>query len=889
MRVANLLSARFGAQQGIKLFGMAFGLLFISATIFAQSSYVNFEGKQTSPVRLSADGTRLFAVNTPDARLSVFDVSHPSNPVLIAEIPVGIEPVSVNPRTADEVWVVNEVSDSISIVSVSQRIVTDTIYVKDEPADVVFAGGRAFVTAARKNQVVVFDATNHTQLAPITLLGENPRALAVNGAGTKVYAAFALSGNHTTMIPASNAPAQSPPTNPNLPAPPQVGLIVDARDPNWASVIKYKMPDNDVAEIDVAAMTITRYFTNIGTVNLALAVRPDTGDLYVANTEARNLVHFEPGVRGHIADSRVTRITIGTGAQTFYDLNPGVNYAVLPNLPALTNALAQPTAIAFAPGGSFFYVAAFGTDRIARMDNNGNVLSRVEIGNAVGSAADPRNKRGPRGLALNATTQRLYVLNRIANTLSIIDTSTDTLLKELPLGGFDPTPAAIRAGRGFLYDAKLSGNGTAACAACHIDAEMDLLAWDLGDPGGSMATVTNSASPVNPLFPSNTFQMHPMKGPMTTQTLRGLAGQEPFHWRGDRTNFTHFNGAFGSLLGGTPLSSADMAAYMAFATNITFQANPNQNLDRTYPTSFAGGDAVAGRNTFLNESYQPFLTCNTCHAANPGPGSNQQLIPAVLLQESQAFKVPHLRAAYQKLSFNNKVGANSVGGFGFTHDGADPTLTNFLSKPVFGTFANDTIRKANLNAFVQCFDTGTAPVVGYTRTLLATNVSTLSSSNDWALLEAQAAAGNVDLIIKGTIDGKSHGLLYQPASADYRVDSTNVTALSHAQLKAKVLAGDRLSVMGVPPGSGFRMAIDRDLDGVLDGDVTPPALQLTYAGGTPVISWPYNTAGYVLESSPSLSSAAWTSVADPIEISGGRNITTNPPPGGARFYRLHFP
>lgn len=93
----------------------------------AQVAYVNFEGKQTNPLRLSPDGTRLFAVNTPDARLSVFDVSTPSNPILIAEIPVGIEPVSVNPLSNDEAWVVNEVSDSLSIVSVSRGIVTDTL------------------------------------------------------------------------------------------------------------------------------------------------------------------------------------------------------------------------------------------------------------------------------------------------------------------------------------------------------------------------------------------------------------------------------------------------------------------------------------------------------------------------------------------------------------------------------------------------------------------------------------------------------------------------------------------------------------------------------------------------------------------------------------------
>jgi len=97
-------------------------------------SFVNFEGKQTSPLRLSPDGSRLFAVNTADNRLSVFDVSHAQNPVLIAEIPVGLEPVSVNPLNNDEAWVVNEVSDSVSIVSVNRHAVTGTLYVQDEPA-----------------------------------------------------------------------------------------------------------------------------------------------------------------------------------------------------------------------------------------------------------------------------------------------------------------------------------------------------------------------------------------------------------------------------------------------------------------------------------------------------------------------------------------------------------------------------------------------------------------------------------------------------------------------------------------------------------------------------------------------------------------------------------
>jgi len=392
--------------------------LFIPRTASTQtgvtpSSYVNFEGSQTSPVRLSQDGTRLFAVNTPDARLSVFDLSQAVNPALIAEIPVGIEPVSVNARTNDEVWVVNQVSDSISIVSVSRGIVIDTIYVKDEPSDVVFVGNRAFVTVSRSNAVRVFDATTRAQLASIPVFGENPRALAVSPDGSKVYAAFALSGNRTTIIPPNVAPPPSSPSNPNLPPAPREALIVDATDPAWSpSFIKYTMPDNDVVEIDSASLTVTRYFSQVGTVNLGIAVRPATGDLYVGNTEARNLVQFEPNLRGHVVDNRVTRIVMPSGLVTPFDLNSSIDYSVLPNAGARSVALAQPTAMVFEPGGSFMYVASFGTDRVARVDVNGNVLSRIEIGSATGATIDPRNKRGPRGLALSPQGQSLYVLNR---------------------------------------------------------------------------------------------------------------------------------------------------------------------------------------------------------------------------------------------------------------------------------------------------------------------------------------------------------------------------------------------------------------------------------------------------------------------------------------------
>lgn len=867
-------------------------LVFLTNPATAQP-YVNFEGKQTRPICLSPDGTRLFAVNTADARLSVFDVSHPLNPFLIAEIPVGVEPVSVNAPNNDEAWVVNEVSDCVSVVSVSNRTVVDTLYVKDEPADVIFAGGKAFVSASRNNRVSVFDQASHALLANITLSGENPRSLAANTNGTKVFVAFALSGNRTTIVPAGQSPPQitngTPPMRPGLPPPPQVGLIVNAADPAWTNRIRYTMPDNDIAEIDVATLSVTRYFTNVGTVNFAIAVQPNSGHLYVANTDARNLTHFEPALNGFFVTNRVTRVDITNGTRTSFDLNPGYHPTSF-TLQNKTNALAQPTAMAFGPSGGNFYLAAFGSDRVARVNAaSGGVVARIELcPTAPGSASDPRNKRGPRGLAIRPGTA-LYVLNRISGTISVINPTMDAVVREIPIGSHDPTTPAIRAGRGFLYDAKLSGNGTVSCASCHIDAEMDLLAWDLGDPQGNLET---NQTVILPLQQTNTSVFHPMKGPMTTQTLRGLNGLDPFHWRGDRTNFTHFNGAFASLLGGAALSEADMNAYRDFINTIRFQPNPNQNLDRTLPASFAGANPRAGFTNFVFDHYvgspQVGISCNDCHALPTGSASF--IIAASALQESQDFKVPHLRNLYQKTSVNRTAGASSVGGYGFLHDGSFDTLFDFLSEPVFQNFANNATIKSNLQAFMLCFDTGAAPATGYARTLAATNVTSASVSNDWSLLESQAALGtNIQLIVKGTIDRQPRGLLYQPGLNNYRLDSTNSAPMTRAQLTARVQAGDALTVMGVPPGSGQRMGIDRDLNGVLDFDEPPPQLQIARVSNQTVLSWPLSAVGFGLEQTASLSAPAWSASTNAVEIVNQLNFVTNHPADSTMFFRLRRP
>src|SRR6185436_20807787 len=82
----------------------------LGGTRVQAQSFVNFESGHVRPLALSPDGTRLFAVNTPDNRLEIYTVGVGSL-ALAAEVPVGLEPIAVATRTNGlgrvEAWVVN--------------------------------------------------------------------------------------------------------------------------------------------------------------------------------------------------------------------------------------------------------------------------------------------------------------------------------------------------------------------------------------------------------------------------------------------------------------------------------------------------------------------------------------------------------------------------------------------------------------------------------------------------------------------------------------------------------------------------------------------------------------------------------------------------------------
>jgi YVTN family beta-propeller protein len=840
------------------------------------SSYQHFEARQTHPIALSSDGQSLLALNSPAGSLLHYRVAESTpQPVLVNEIPVGMEPVSVKYRTPDEVWVVNELSDSISVVSLSQRAVIANIPCSDEPADVVFAAGKAFVSCARNNLIRVFNASTHGVAGSITLQGLVPRALAVNSNGTRVYAAFFHSGNRTTILPSSKAPDPPPATNPALPTPPKVGLIV----PRTHSLIAYNVLDNDIAEIDTASNSVVQYFTNVGTNLEGLVVSPDDTKLYVTNTEALNLTRFEPALKGHFVDHRVSTLTLATGAVSHWDLHAGVDYSQLPNASSQATALAQPIGIVLNATGTEAWLAAFGSDRVAHVNLlTQTVAHRTDVRLAHhGLSTDTEDFRGPRALAWHAAWQRLYVLNKISDTLSVLDTQNGNVLTETRLGTMDPMPALVRSGRGYLYDARLSGNGTASCAICHPDADRDGIAWDLGDPNGSMLTVMGQNFAATHGVGAVPREMHPMKGPMVTQTLRGMQQGAPFHWRGDRPTLQSFGVTFRDLLAGAIPSTDDLDAMAAYLQSLRHHPNPNLRLNGSLPTSLNGGNPTIGMNLFKNHN-------NHCASCHPLPsGSDGNIDNPLEVGSVMPMKNASLQTTYQRVFFNPKSGQNSLSGYGMGHDGV------FANLPTAHPYVLDQLGSlnvtdfANVAAFVMSFGTGTAPTVGLTRTISLTNRSDSSLSTDLNTLESQAAVPDVvDAVISGVVSGQRKQFRFQPSTGTYLADD-GLTETNRANLLASLQSGDFLQFQGRLPGEKVRYGGDRDTNGVLNNAEPAPRLEIAHQQQELLLTFPTPRPDWYLEWSHELL-GPWEPVFAVPNAAGETRLPL--PATTKRFYRL---
>jgi hypothetical protein len=132
-----------------------------------------------------------------------------------------------------------------------------------------------------------------------------------------------------------------------------------------------------------------------------------------------------------------------------------------------------------------------------------------------------------------------------------------------------------------------------------------------------------------------------------------------------------------------------------------------------------------------------------------------------------------------------------------------------------------------VNDFLLTFPSNLAPIVGQQVTLRSDNAEAVSARIDLMIAQAStpyAVLGNhgtwsCDLVVHGVIEGEPRGFLFLPAAQVFESDRGVDAPLTDEALRASAdQPGQALTYTCVPPGSGPRMGLDRDGDGVRNGD-----------------------------------------------------------------------
>ncbi|TQV87233.1 hypothetical protein FLL46_15240 [Aliikangiella coralliicola] len=712
----------------------------------------------------------------------------------------------------------------------------------------------------------------------------------------------------------------------------------DSMGRNFSNGIRFTLPDLDVFAINSESLQQTSAYSNVGTTLFNMTVNPKSGELYVTNTNSNNATRFEgPGitggttVQGNIAPARITIIETQSGQVSARPLNRHIDYSTLKESEAIKqHTVATPTQLAITKDGERLYVASLGSNKVAiyqtqdlkdqqLWDGRGEEFDPVTVG------ADHFNvPGGPVGLKLNETKNQLLVYTRFDNSVVVLNAQNGNELQRIAM--LTPEPAQVKAGRFMLYDAnRSSSNGEASCASCHVFGDSDQLAWNLGNPDAS-----NQVNPqpfptakfsslgcdfVGPTEPScelldilngdgELLTIASMKGPMFSQSLRGMSTHGHMHWRGDRsvgyfgndieqqlderTSFKNFIVAFEGLLGldiDLPASVSednkseavinlenDMDKFADFILSVQMPPNPIRGLDNSLSNS-----AVTGRDFFigtrrsdglavdsdLNGPEQDGVTCEGCHGLDPAKGFYGTRGEVAHGGEIQIFKVPQLRNLYSRVgmfglpdregflpSHTKQHQGAQVRGFGFLHDGATDQLANFLKGGVFDNgeapcpeglssshgcdfnegvvgIPDDTTRQGLVD-FMMEFDSDLAPIVGQQMTL--TFDYTLAMMERVELLQTRASTpftskilGGVvtecDLIVQGVIDGERRGFLFDSENQNFLTDRKDDESMTLTELSALISQeSNSLTFTCQVPGMGRQMALDRNLDGVLNGD-----------------------------------------------------------------------
>jgi YVTN family beta-propeller protein len=366
-------------------------------------------------------------------------------------------------------FVTNSWDDTLSVIDTKTLTVEATWPVGSEPSSVVEdrEGKRLFVANRIGNDVAVLDAQTGAEEKRL-LAGRGASYLALSPDGTKIYV------THVYPNPAAYRTA----------------------------------PESEITVIDVKrAVVVDRIALHAiaGVFHAAFSADGRLG--VVAEYHPKNLVtlaHLEHG---------------GAFEDTITVFGADVGNAVEVPLDELERYASQPFGVVIAPDKSRIYVTSGGSEMVTVIDVprlllyiHAHPAGFVQDLSASANYVVTRIAVGlnPRGLALSKDGRRLFVANRLDDTISVIDSRTNKVTATIKLDG-PKKVSELRHGEQTFYTARYSFQGQIACANCHIDSTFDGLTWNLEPDGFGRNTVDN-------------------------KLLEGVKDTAPYKWTGTNPN-----------------------------------------------------------------------------------------------------------------------------------------------------------------------------------------------------------------------------------------------------------------------------------------------------------------------------------------------------------------
>jgi len=532
----------------IRLFSIF--LLCAAATAATRPGDLLLKFLSPGELAVSPDGRRLYVACENSDELRVVDTTTGGvvKVIRVGHIPRGLS-VSANGR---QVYIANSWDDTVSVIDTQKLETVATLKAGFEPISAVAdkKGEVLYVANRLSSDISVIDLRTGKELKRLEG-GRGASYLALSTDGTRLYCSH--------IYPAINA----------------------RRGP----------PESEITVIN----TITRrvidripLHNSAGVFHLAIASDGQLGAATVLRP--RNLVplaHVEHG---------------GAFVNSIVLFGPGFESAVPLPIDELDRYFALPFSTAITPDRTKLFVSAAGSNTITAINVPALLkFSRTHGKDATNDLSASSNYvitripvgRNPRGIVLSPDGHRLYVANRMDDTISVLNTATSKVASTFDLGG-PKTTTPLRRGEQLFNDARFSFQGQFSCASCHLDTTFDGLEWDLEPDGFGVDIVDN-------------------------RSIENLMGTQPYKWNGGNPDLPTECGPRTEkyFYRSQSFDSTQLTDLVAFVLSLPSRPNRYRSSDGQLTAAQERGKAIFDRVKAKNGHAIP--ENNRCFSCHSGP------------------------------------------------------------------------------------------------------------------------------------------------------------------------------------------------------------------------------------------------------------------------------